>query len=209
MKPEDAITQVMAIITPLAARGADVAQEVAGRVLGDAAAQRLHLADHREVAGDFPGNPHADSPLRHLPRQAAQRHAEAGNHSDTISGARVATRGGSYHQGDNITTNIIKSSAGRIGMLTAIAIAVCGGLIVRGGDTGPGIRGGSLTASSTCQQFLNASAGAQQQALAGSAMPGLPGGPGGPPALRRVRCECGFSPATTLGAVLERVRGGY
>lgn len=209
MKPEDAITQVMAIITPLAARGADVAQEVAGRVLGDAAARRLHLAGDREAAGDFPGNAHGDSPLPLLPRQAAQRHAGAGHHSDTISGARVATRGGSYHQGDNITTNIIKSGAGRIGVLTAVAIIVCGGLLVRGGDALPGTRGGGLTAGSTCQQFLAASAGAQQQALAGLAMPGLPGGRGGPPALRRVRCACGFAPAATLGAVLERARGGY
>lgn len=76
MKPEDTMTQVMAIITPLVTRGANIAQEVAARVLGNVVAERLHLDGHEEVLEDFQRNPHNDSLVRHLLLQAMNRNAE-------------------------------------------------------------------------------------------------------------------------------------
>lgn len=164
MKPEDAITQAMAIITPLVTRGTNIAQDVAERVLEEVVTQRLHLDRRKGFPENFRANQHNNYAVHDLPRQAMSRMpqhidiagaggAQIGNHDDAISGERVAALGGSYHHGDNITTNVIKSGAGRIVALTVIAVLIFGGLIMRGGDGLLSGRGGGLDAGSACQHF--------------------------------------------------------
>ena len=153
MKPEDSITQVMATFMPLMARGANIVQDVTGKVLGDAASRWLQLDSREEV--DFQRNPHEDSRAQPGPQRldiGGAGDIRAGNNSATISGARVATRGGSYYQGDNITTNIIKSCTGRMIMLTVIAVAICAGLVMKSGGALNSL-GGGLDAGSACQHF--------------------------------------------------------
>jgi hypothetical protein len=143
--------------------------------------------------------------------------AQIGDRGDTIADSRIATRGGSYHEGDihnqrNRVTHK-KSNAGAYVALAVVALVIMigvGTLLAKGV---PALlrqsRNGGLTASSTCQQFLNYDEQTEQQAMVDIAVSKSIGGFGSPLALPEIRYECSSEPAMTIGAVIERDRGNF
>jgi hypothetical protein len=246
MQSSEAVAQAMALLAPLAAGGANVAQGIAVKVLGDMVAQRLQRDGHAGAWQEFRSNPQNDSLLRHLLQQtlsqdaefrgefeaavaAARREkprapgqstititgsgdAQIGDRGDTVNGGRVATRGSSYHEGHvyNTTRNRVthkKNHAGVFVGLGLVAILVLV-LIIKGLSAAQG-GGSGLTASSTCQQFLNDDEQTQQQALVDVAMSKGIGGFGSPLALPEIQYECSSTPTMTLGAIVERDKGEF
>lgn len=142
--------------------------------------------------------------------------AQIGDRGDSFNNSRVATRGGTYREGDvhnqhNRVTNK-KGSAGAVVVLAVVAIVVIGlvVLLVKGVPALLNrMHDGGLTASSTCQQFLNTDEQTEQQALVDIAMSKGIGGFGSPLALPEIRYECSSTPGMTLGAIVERDKGQY
>jgi hypothetical protein len=250
MQANEVVGQAIAVLGPIAAGGANVAQGVATRVLGDMVAERLRGDGHASAWEEFQHNPRNDSLVRHLlqqavvqdasfrsrldeavraaasarPRNSGQQTinitgsgaAQIGDRGDTIEDSRVATRGGTYHEGDihnegdRVTHK--KSNAGGFVALAVVALVVIGlaVLLIRGAagalhkahDNG-------LTATSTCEQFLNIDESTEQQALVDIAISKGIGGFGSPLALPEIRYECSSAPTMTLGAIVERDKGEY
>jgi len=141
--------------------------------------------------------------------------AQIGDRGDMISNSRVATRGGSYHEGDinNQNTRIThkKTNNGKsfvLGVVALVAI-VLGVMIIKGIASAVGSATSGLTANSTCAQFLNVDPQTQQQALVDIAMSKGIGGFGSPLALPEISYECSSQPAMTLGALIERDKGEF
>lgn len=136
--------------------------------------------------------------------------AQIGNRGDTFKGGRVATRGASYHE-DNRVSN--KKSSGGFVTLAVVALVVIL-VVVLAVKVVPTLinkvaQGDSLTAGSTCQQFLNADEQTEEQALVNIAMSKGIGGFGSPLALPEIRFECSSEPTMTLGALVERDRNEF
>ena len=70
-------------------------------------------------------------------------------------------------------------------------------------------KSGGLSATSTCQQFLNADDGTEQQAIVDIAESYGEGGFGSPLALPEIRYECSGEPSVTLGSVIQQDRGEF
>jgi len=143
--------------------------------------------------------------------------AQIGNRGDTIAGSRVATRGGSYHEGDihNQSNRVThkKSNAGAYVAIAVVAVVIIIGLGALLSKGVPALLkhspNGGLTASSTCQQFLNYDEQTEQQAMVDIAVSKGIGGFGSPLALPEIRYECSSEPAMTIGALIERDRGNF
>lgn len=250
MQVSEAVAQAVALMAPIAARGVNVAQGVAVRVLGDMVAERLRRDGHASAWEEFKRNPQDNSLVRHLlqkalsqdadfrskfaealqaasresPRNSGQQtinitgsgEAQIGDRGDTITDSRVATRGGTYHEGDihnagDRVTNK-KSNAKVFVVLAVVAVVVVGlGILIVKGLSGAlnGSRDAGLTASSTCQQFLNTDQQTEQQALVDIAISKGIGGFGSPLALPEIRYECSSEPTMTMGAIVERDKGQY
>jgi hypothetical protein len=137
-------------------------------------------------------------------------HAQIGDRGDAISGTRVASRGSSYHEGHvyNTTRNRVTHKKNRAGAFVAIAVVavVLVVLLIKGIAA---TQGGGLTASSTCQNFLNADAQTQRQSLVDIALSKGIGGFGSPLALPEIQYECSSEPSMTLGAIVERDKGEF
>jgi hypothetical protein len=251
MQPSEAVAHAVTLIAPMAAGGANIAQGVAVRVLGDMVAERLRRDGHASAWKEFQRTPQNDSLVRHLLQQAltqdtdfrskfievlqeaSREHprnsggqqtinitgtgeAQIGDRGDTITDSRVASRGGTYHEGDihNAGDRIThkKSNAGAFVVLAVVALVVIGiGVLITKGVLGAmhGSRDSGLTASSTCQQFLNTDEQTEQQALVDIAMSKGIGGFGSPLALPEIRYECSSEPTMTMGAIIERDKGQY
>jgi hypothetical protein len=144
--------------------------------------------------------------------------AQIGDRGDTINKGRVATRGGTYHEGDvhragdRITNK--KSSKAAIVTLMAVGVVVVALVVAAvkslsgGAGTSPS-QDASLTAGSTCQQFLNTDEQTEQQALVDIAVSKGIGGFGSPLALPEIRYECSSQPAMTMGAIVQRDKGEF
>jgi hypothetical protein len=93
--------------------------------------------------------------------------AQIGNRGDTIEGNRIANRGGIYNERTRISNKTTKKTPGGpvvlLGAVVLIALVIL--LITGVSDLLHGLGGGGLGANSTCQDFLNASPAAQQQAV--------------------------------------------
>jgi hypothetical protein len=68
---------------------------------------------------------------------------------------------------------------------------------------------GGLTASSTCQQFLDTDEATEQQAIVDIAMSKNDGGFGSPLALPAIRYSCSAQPRLALGAMIDNYRGQF
>jgi hypothetical protein len=68
---------------------------------------------------------------------------------------------------------------------------------------------GGVSASSTCQQFLDTDEGAEQQALVDIADSYGEGGFGSPLALPEIRYECSGTPNARLGSIIKRDAGEF
>jgi hypothetical protein len=136
--------------------------------------------------------------------------AQIGDRGDMITADRVVTRGGVYHQGDvrNRVTDK-KSSPGAYVTAVVIVIVVVIALVFGIKALLNHVGGNSLNANSTCQQFLNASAQSQQQALVDIAAAKGIGGFGSPLALPEIQYECSYSPGMTLGSIVERDKNEF
>ena len=140
--------------------------------------------------------------------------AQVGNRGDTITGGRVATRGSVYNETHNRTQNTRVNKKGSPGaiIMALIALVVVAFLLVKGiGFVIEHVDNSSagLTASSTCQQFLNTDEETEQQALVDIADSKGIVGFGSPLALPEIRYECSNQPYLTLGAIIERDRNEY
>jgi hypothetical protein len=142
--------------------------------------------------------------------------AQIGDRGDTIHGSRVATRGSSYHEGDvynegDRVTNKKGNPAGLVALVVGILIfiGVVGALIKGVPALLHSTQNAGLTASSTCQQFLNTDEQTEQQALVNIAMSKGIGGFGSPLALPEIRYECSSEPTKTLGDLIERDKGSF
>lgn len=71
------------------------------------------------------------------------------------------------------------------------------------------VQGGSLSATSTCQQFLNTDDATEQQAIVDIADANGEGGFGSPLALPEIRYECSGTPNATLGSIIQRDAGEF
>lgn len=142
--------------------------------------------------------------------------AQIGHRGDTFRDSRVATHGGTYHEGDiNNQDNRVsnkKSSGAFVALgivaLVVIVIAVVAAKVVPG-LINKATQGGGLTANSTCQQFLNTDEQTEQQALVDIAISKGISGFGSPLALPEIRYECSSEPTMTLGALVERDRNEF
>lgn len=251
MQSSEAISEALALVGPFVAGGANVAQGVAVRALGDLISECLIKKGHEDAWQEFKRDPGNDAQVRHLlghemagdpgfydsfneALAAALREktrnsgpqnirftgtgdAQIGDRGDMITGnagSRVVTRGASYREGDQITNrNRVtskKGNAGAIAILAIVALVIVVVLVVKGvAAVGKGMRDGGLTATSTCDQFLNTDEQTEQQALVDIAMSKGIGGFGSPLALPEIRYECSSAPALTLGAIIERDKGQY
>jgi hypothetical protein len=119
--------------------------------------------------------------------------AQIGDRGDMITADRVVTRGGVYHQGDvrNRVTNK-KSSPGAYVTAVVIVVIVVVALVFGIKALLNHVSGNSLSANSTCQEFLNASNQSQQQALVNIAAAKGIGGFGSPLALPEIQYECSY-----------------
>lgn len=72
-----------------------------------------------------------------------------------------------------------------------------------------GTQASSLSANSTCQQFLNTDGATEQQAMVGIAESYGEGGFGSPLALPEIRYECSNTPNATLGSIIKRDSGNF
>jgi hypothetical protein len=250
MQPSGAVAQAVALMAPIAAGGANIAQGVAVRVLGDMVAERLRRDGHAGAWEEFQRNPRNDSLLRHLLQQALSQdaafskkfadalqaasrenprnygqqlinitgsgEAQIGDREDTFADSRVATRGGTYHEGDihnagDRITHKKSNAATFVGLVVAALVVIAIVLVIVKGLSAilKGSHDGGLTASSTCQQFLNTDEQTEQQALVDIAMSKGIGGFGSPLALPEIRYECSSEPTMTMGAIVERDKGQY
>ncbi len=246
MQPSEAVAQAVALIAPIAAGGANIAQGLAVKVLGDLMVERLRRDGHASAWEEFRRNPQNNSLVRHLlqqalsqdadfrdrfakalqeashenPRNSGQQtinvadsgEAQIGDRGDTITDSRVATRGSTYHEeihnaGDRVTHK--KSNATAFVVLAVVALVIIGLGILIASSNLKGSHDGGLTASSTCQQFLNTDEQTEQQALVDIAMSKGIGGFGSPLALPEIRYECSSEPTMTMGAIVERDKGQY
>jgi hypothetical protein len=71
------------------------------------------------------------------------------------------------------------------------------------------VQGSSLSATSTCQQFLNTDENTEQQAIVDIADANGEGGFGSPLALPEIRYECSGTPNATLGSIIQRDNGEF
>jgi hypothetical protein len=144
--------------------------------------------------------------------------AQIGDRGDTVNNGRVATRGGTYHEGDihragdRITNK--KSSKAAIATVTVIGVVLVVLAMVAvkslSGSAGtPPSQDAGLTAVSTCQQFMNTDQQTEQQALVDIAMSKGIGGFGSPLALPEIRYECSSQPTMTMGAIVQRDKGEF
>jgi TIR domain len=72
-----------------------------------------------------------------------------------------------------------------------------------------GTQASSLSANSTCQQFLNTDEATEQQAMVDIAESYGEGGFGSPLALPEIRYECSGTPNATLGSIIKRDAGEF
>jgi hypothetical protein len=135
--------------------------------------------------------------------------AQIGDRGDTFGdGARVVTGAGRYHEGDdvNVVNHDKKPGIGRYALFAVAAAVVV--IVVIALKVKPAIdsfvQSAGLSASSSCQDFLDADAATEQQAMVDIATAkGYPGF-GSPLALPEIRYECSDSPKATLGSVIDR-----
>jgi hypothetical protein len=146
-------------------------------------------------------------------------HAQIGDSGDTVTGTRVATRGSTYNETHNRSETHNRTQNTRVNKKANPAVIVAGVIVlilvillikgIAGAIGHPGNTAAGLTASSTCQQFLNTDENTEQQALVDIADSKGIGGFGSPLALPEIRYECSYSPSMTLGKLIERDRNDY
>jgi hypothetical protein len=234
MQTSDIAAQAIAILTPVVSGGASVAQGVATRVLGDLISQRLSRSQEGRAAWTgFRSSPQNDSLVRHLLRQemdrdiAFRQQVEEQLRKTAIEvrdkpvqqsiGSRSSRNiqiGGSAMGDvvgrDKTTTHKTKKSQGgaivgvvAIVVIVVLAIVVYGGVKVAG-SLMKSARDEGLTASSSCQQFLNTDEDDERQALADIGISMGYSEYSDPLALPEIQYECGGDPTITLGALIQR-----
>lgn len=168
-----------------------------GAALNAASAERAARAGHQSITFTGTGDAHI------------------GDHSDRISGGRVATRGGSYYEDSNVVNEGDKithkrSNVGLIAFLAVAAAVIVVALVVKGvSGLAKKTHDAGLSATSTCQQFLDTDEQSEQQALVDIAISKGISGFGSPLALPEIRYECSGTPSMTIGAVIERDKGEF
>lgn len=126
------------------------------------------------------------------------------------STGHIATGGGTVSTSSvRNTTNKKKSSGGAVVGVVAIVVVVVVALVVFAGVKVVGgllksSKDGGLSASSTCQQFLNTDEDNERQALADIGISEGFSGYSNPLALPEIQYECGGVPNMTLGALIQR-----
>ncbi|MFF4901866.1 hypothetical protein [Streptomyces sp. NPDC001068] len=143
--------------------------------------------------------------------------AQIGDRRDTFGdNNRVVTGSGSYHEGDvthNHDGDTYESHDDRpVGRYLMIALLVLG-LMFLAFKVVPDMIGGgagsSLSASSSCEEFLAADEPTEQQAMVEIATGKGLGGFGSPLALPAIRYECSSHPTEALGTVIEQYKGQF
>jgi hypothetical protein len=158
-------------------------------------------------------------------RQGAVHQSIGNNGSGNVQAGRdisgkVATDGGTIldnvgnttttmHNRTSTTHNKKKSSGGAVVGVVAIVVVVVLALVIYGGvkiasNLLKSTKDGGLTASSTCQQFLNTDEDDERQALADIGISYGFSEYSNPLALPEIQYECGGQPSTTLGSLIQR-----
>lgn len=140
--------------------------------------------------------------------------AGSGNIQVGGSAGHVATGNGTINantvRNSTATTNNKKKSSGGaiVGVVAIVVIAVLALLVFAGVKVVGGLlkstKNGGLSASSTCQQFLNTDEDDERQALADVGISEGFSGYSNPLALSEIQYECGSVPDMTLGALIKR-----
>jgi hypothetical protein len=221
----------------IASQGIDAARRVAAEALSQMVAERLRLDGHGSAWDAFARDQQNDSVVQYLLQQssvkddnfreklqdAVMRASSEGNGigQQTVNatgasgvqvGDTVAIGQGTYHKGDSYnSTNsrtTVKRSANPMVVVGGVAVAAVLALTLIINLLGA-LQGGSLTADSTCRQFLNTDQQTEEQAIVNIAVAKGLGGFGSPLALPAVRYDCSSNPDAKLGDVIQRLKGQF
>lgn len=234
-----AITFLSSYVAAVATHSIDATQDVAAKALADLVAERLRRDGNGGAWDAFVRAPQDVSVLQYLLAQAvgsdqsfrvqfdqaALRAISAGSRAtrQAVSatgpagnqiGDNVAIGQGTYHKGDVNTHNrtTVKQGVNPLLLVGGGAIAVVLGLIliirIIGAMLG-GLQGGSLTADSTCRQFLNTDQQTEAQAIVDIAVAKGLRGYGSPLALPAVRYDCSSHPDDKLGDSIQKFKGQF
>jgi hypothetical protein len=113
-----------------------------------------------------------------------------------------------------VTNRTTKKNSATPAVIGVIALVIIAGLLIK---VVPPIwhsirsyaQDGGLTASSTCQQFLDTDESTEQQAIVDIAMSKGEGGFGSPLALPAIRYSCSAQPRMSLGQMIENYKGQF
>jgi hypothetical protein len=141
--------------------------------------------------------------------QQAMSGTGSGNIQVGGSTGHIATGGGSVRTSSvQKTTNKKKSGGATAGVVAIVVVVVVALIIFAGVKVVGGLlkstKDGGLSASSTCEQFLNTDEDDERQALADIGISEGFAGYSNPLALPEIQYECGAVPTMTLGALIKR-----
>jgi hypothetical protein len=174
----------------------------------------IHHLLQQELESDPAFRSEVEKELRRVGNQSQSAHVRqtmtgsgSGNVQVGNTSGHIATSGGRIDASRTTTKHKKSNGTAVVGVVAIVVVLVVAVLIVGGikvvGSLLKSSKDGGLTASSTCQQFLNTDEDDERQALADIGVSEGFSVYSSPLALPEIQYECGAQPTTTLGALIK------